>query len=119
MGIIGLTRRARALRTRGQAWWAKRSHSFAAGSRSSTRSSAVVMAGIADAGLVEPAGPPLAAVDIDLHVVGDPSLDAHMHEPELGVHQIQVVVQALALAAVHGDRFGLKAFAYLESHAGL
>ena len=79
----------------------------------------VLVAHVADAGLVELAGQPLAAVDVDLDLVGDPALDAHVHEAELGVDQVHVVVQALALAPGHLDAVGLVALADLEAHAGL
>jgi hypothetical protein len=42
-----------------------------------------------------------------------------MHEPELGVHQIQVVVQALAFAAEQFKPAGLVSLADLEAVAGL
>jgi hypothetical protein len=42
-----------------------------------------------------------------------------VHEPELGVKQIQVVVQALPLPAVHLDGLGLEALADLETHTPL
>ena len=79
----------------------------------------VLVAHIADAGLVELAGQPFPAVDVDLDLVGDPALDAHVHEAELGVDQVHVVVQALALAPGHLDAVGLVALADLEAHAGL
>ncbi len=79
----------------------------------------VLVAHIADAGLVELAGQPFPAVDVDLDLVGDPALDAHVHEAELGVDQVHVMVQALALAPGHLDAVGLVALADLEAHAGL
>ena len=59
----------------------------------------VLVADIADTPPVQLPGEPLAAVDVDLAVIRDPSLQAHVHEPELGVDEIQVVVQALAFTA--------------------
>ena len=79
----------------------------------------VVVADVADAGLVELAGQPLPAVDVDLDIVGDPALDAHVHEAEVGVDEVEVVVQALALPACRLDAPGLHALAHLERHAGL
>ena len=48
------------------------------------------------------------AVDVDLDLVGDPALDAHVHETELGIDQVHVVVQALALAPGDLDAMGLE-----------
>ena len=42
-----------------------------------------------------------------------------MHEAELGVDQVHVVVQALALSPGHLDAVGLVALADLKAHAGL
>jgi hypothetical protein len=47
----------------------------------------VVAASGADPGGVELPGQPLATVDGDLHLVGNPGLDPHVHEPELGIDQ--------------------------------
>src|SRR6266540_2798423 len=60
-----------------------------------------------------------AAVDVDLALVRDPALDPDVHEPELVIDQIQVVVQAPALTAEHLDPSALIAFADLERHARL
>ena len=77
----------------------------------------VVVSQVSDAGLVQPAGQPLASVDVNLAVIRDPALDSDVHEPELRVDQIHVVVQALTLSAIHLDGLGLEALAHLEAHA--
>jgi len=59
----------------------------------------VVVTAIPDPGPVELAGQPFPAVDVDLDLIGQPRLDADMHEPELGVDQIQVVVHAFPFPA--------------------
>ena len=56
---------------------------------------AVVALPIAQAGGVELAGQPLAAVDRNVDREREPGLQAEVHEPELAVLQIEVVVQAL------------------------
>jgi len=59
----------------------------------------VVVTAIPNPGPVELAGQPFPAVDVDLDLIGQPRLDADMHEPELGVDQIQVVVHAFPFPA--------------------
>src|SRR5437588_13044193 len=61
---------------------------------------------VADTDLVELAGQPLPPVNPDLDGVGQPCLDADVHEPELGIDQVQVVVNALALARTDLETMG-------------
>ena len=49
----------------------------------------VVVTEIAHAGRVELAGKPFAAVHIYLDLVGQPGLHPHVHEPELGVDEVE------------------------------
>jgi hypothetical protein len=79
----------------------------------------VVPADVADPATVELAGQPLAAVDVDLALVRDPALDAHVHEPELVVDDIQVVVQALPFPAEQLETACLVTLANLEAPARL
>jgi hypothetical protein len=79
----------------------------------------VVPPHVAHATTVELAGQPFAAVDVDLALVWDLPLDADVHEPELGVDQIQVVVQALAFPPEQFEVAGLVALVDLEAEARL
>ena len=79
----------------------------------------VVVTAVADAGAVELARQPLPAVDVDLDLIGHPGLDAHMHEAELGVDQVEVVVHALALPTGGLEAVGGLGLADLERPARL
>src|SRR5260221_5356162 len=59
----------------------------------------VASANIAEVLSIEVAAEPLAPVDPDLNVEGQPALETHMHEAELWVQQVVVEEQALAAAA--------------------
>ena len=83
------------------------------------RQQRVVVADIADAAVIELTGQPLAAVDVDLALIRDPPLDPNVHEPELVVDQIQVVVQALPLPAEQLQLAALVPLADLEAEARL
>ena len=56
----------------------------------------VVGALVGDALGVERAGEPFAAVDAEMGEEGEPGLEAHVHEAEGGVHEVEVEVQAFA-----------------------
>jgi hypothetical protein len=79
----------------------------------------VVVAQVGDPLLVEAPGQPLASVDVDLAVIRHPALDAHVHEAELGVDEVEVVMEAPALSAVDVDGLGPVVLSDLEAHAGL
>ena len=71
------------------------------------RDDLVVAAPIADPGPIQLARQPFPAVDVDLDLVGRPGLDPDMHPPELGIDQVQVIVQALARPVDHLQALGL------------
>ena len=56
----------------------------------------VVALHVAEAGAVELAREPEPAVDADHHLKRKPGLQPQVHQPELGVLKIEIVVQALA-----------------------
>ena len=79
----------------------------------------VLPADVADAGPVELAGQPLPSIDVDLALIRDPPLDPHVHEPELGIDQVEVVMEALAFPAGQLETTGVVTLADLEAEAGL
>src|SRR3954463_16194630 len=82
-GSSGLTRVAWRSRTGGQSVWANRSHSAVIGPKSST---AVILLSLRRYPM--PAWSicqPLPTVDGDLHLVGCPGLQPHVHPAELGI----------------------------------
>ena len=58
----------------------------------------VFVAEVADAPLVELPRQPFPPVQIDLNLEGKPALEPYVHEPELGVDQVEVEVEAPPLA---------------------
>ena len=79
----------------------------------------VLPADVGDASPVELAGQPLPSIDVDLALIRDPPLDPHVHEPELGIDQIEVVMEALALPAGQLETTSAVALADLEAEARL
>src|SRR5690242_18773683 len=59
----------------------------------------VVAAPVPDARRIELPRQPLAAIDVALDLVRRPGLQLDMHPPELGIDQVQVIVQAGTCAA--------------------
>jgi hypothetical protein len=83
------------------------------------RDDLVIAAPIADPGPIQLARQPFPAVDVDLDLVGRPGLDPDMHPPELGIDEVQVIVQALARPVDHLQALGLPVGHNRERAAGL
>src|SRR5262245_60321248 len=94
----GLTRRAKASSTPGPGSVSEAFAQLRGSGRVIDAQQGVVVAEVADTGAVELTSQPLPSVYPDLDGVGQPGLDADVHEPELGVDQVDVVVDVLALA---------------------
>jgi hypothetical protein len=77
------------------------------------------VAPVADRGLGELAGEDLPAVHVDLDLEGEPALEADMDEPEGGVEEVEVQVQALAPPAPDLEATGLRVAGDVEGAAGL
>jgi hypothetical protein len=81
------------------------------------RGDLVVAAPVPDASRLQLPCQPLAAVEVNLNLVGCPGLQPHMHPPEFGIDQIQVIVQAFAWP--HLQTLGLPVRCDRERAAGL
>jgi hypothetical protein len=79
----------------------------------------IVAPHVAEPGLIQLAGEPLAAVEADVDAEGEPGLDAGVHEAEDGMDLVVVQVQALALAVADLQLAGLVVLVDLEGHAGI
>ena len=83
------------------------------------RDEGVVLLEVADAGGVELACQPVAAVEDDLDLERRPGLDADVHRPVDRVVEIEVLVQALAEGGSQFEVFGLCIAMDLITAAGL
>src|SRR3990172_6805296 len=61
---------------------------------------------------------PGASVDVDLKGEREPTLQTHVHEPELAVQIVEVEMQALALCLHHLAPVGLPIAPYGQCRAG-
>ena len=68
---------------------------------------------------LELARQPLAAIEADLHVEGEPGLQPGAHEPEDRVEEVLVDVQALARTQAQPALARVGRAMVLEAHAGL
>ena len=77
------------------------------------------MAPVADAALGELAGEDLPAVHVDLDLEGEPALQPHVDQPEVGLQEVEVEVQTLAPAAADLQALGLGVADHVEGAARL
>ena len=68
---------------------------------------------------LSPSGQPLAAVEADLDVKGEPGLDAGVHEPEARMQEVLVEVKTLAWNEPETPLAAILGAVILEAHARL
>ncbi len=80
---------------------------------------AVVVLTIADSRLRQVACQPVSAIQADLHGEGEPGLQPHVQESELGMLEVMIQVCALSPAAFNGNLLGLPIATNPQCGAGL